>query len=191
MTASVVSLQDRRAAEPAETATLVTREQAETITQNLRNALERAYGLIEHAYKVRCDIAMGYESWAAYVSAEFGPDGLAVPKSERSKVIALFDVAGMSQRAIASATGVSKDTVNRALNSSVSNETVDSDSPATKTGLDGKERAARKPSRSQNPPEDSDEKSSGTPSARRTPKCWPLTNSSIEESLSEAWAKAP
>jgi hypothetical protein len=116
----------------------VTREQAEAITQNIRNAIERAYGGIEHAWKVRADIAMGYGSWAEYVKAEFDTDHLAVPRAERASFVAMLHDAGMSTRAIAASVNVDPKTVRNDLEAGGENSSPEDASSKPVTGTDGK-----------------------------------------------------
>ena len=89
---------------------------------------------IAAAYAERDWAALGYEDWSAYVDGEFGADRLRLSPAYRQKAIEELRLAGLSQRAIASAVGASVGTVNDALASSgVQNRT-----PDDVIGLDGK-----------------------------------------------------
>lgn len=95
---------------------------------------------IADAYAGRDWIALGYDHWYAYVEAEFGEQLARLDRSERREAIGDLRAKGMSTRQIAKATGISKDTVHRAIQSGVSDET-----PATVTGSDGKRHPGSRP----------------------------------------------
>lgn len=106
----------------------------------IRTDLEGLAPLVAAAYKARDWEHFGYDSWTEFVSAEFGNLKLALP--ERQTAVIEMRSTGMSTRAIADVVGASKDTVHRDL-STVSDETVDL--PESVTGVDGKQRPAKRP----------------------------------------------
>ncbi|MFF0009621.1 hypothetical protein ACFYQT_40205 [Streptomyces tibetensis] len=113
---------------------MVTEEQARTLTDRIKVALEGTWLLIQEAYTSRAWAALGYRTWDAYVDAEFRTARLALPKEERAETIQSLRSAGMSTRAIASATGVGVGTVHRDL------ATVPNGTPAGQSvmGVDGR-----------------------------------------------------
>lgn len=101
-------------------------------------------GLIVEAYETRAWLALGYESWDAYVDAEIETDRLRLDRGERQRFVISLRSAGMSTRAIAPAVGASQKTVDRDIRAA--SESDDSDEPmATVTSLDGRRRPATKP----------------------------------------------
>ncbi len=114
--------------------------EARALTDRLRQSAEHTWDLVVEAYTGRAWAALGYGSWDAYCSAEFGSLRLRLPPEERAGITASLRDAGLSVRAIAAATGTSKSTVSRAL-SGVPNGTPE----ATVTGTDGKTYAATRP----------------------------------------------
>lgn len=128
---------------------LPTQEQARALTDRIKVAVEGTWLLIQEAYTSRAWAALGYATWDAYVEAEFRTARLALPKEERAETIQSLRAAGMSVRAISSATGVGVGTVHREL-STVPNGTV----PDRVLSMDGRERPATRPAPS--PPTDGD-----------------------------------
>jgi DNA-binding transcriptional ArsR family regulator len=129
---------------------------ARTLTDRIKVGVEAVWDLVAQAYKGQAHTALGYGSWDEYVTREFGTGRIRLPREEREDVVQSLRDSGMSLRAIAAATGESKDTVARVLEG-VSNETpdpthndpetgeiVDDPEPETKiTGTDGKQYTAR------------------------------------------------
>ena len=93
----------------------MTADEAREITEAIKATVERAWVLIVDAYHRRAWLALGYPTWDAYCVKEFNTAPLAVPREERSEMVRSLRQAGLSQRAIASATGVSQKTVDRDL----------------------------------------------------------------------------
>lgn len=85
-------------------------EEAQSITSEIRSWV-RAYPkeAVAKAYLGRIWLAMGYEDWAEWCDCEL--DGFKLPAVERREVVADLAEHGLSNRAIASAIGVNKDTV--------------------------------------------------------------------------------
>jgi hypothetical protein len=86
-------------------------EEARAITDDIKLRVRQAWELIVEAYQRRAWAVLGYESWDAYCLGEFGGAPLPVPREERPEMVASLRQAGLSQRAIASATGVSQSTI--------------------------------------------------------------------------------
>jgi len=95
------------------------------------------------AYAERDWEVLGYESWEAYVDEEFGADRLRLTPEHRQKAVQELRLAGLSQRAIGSALGVSASTVNADL-AGVQNRTPD-EAPAQVKGVDGKTYTTKTP----------------------------------------------
>lgn len=121
-------------------------DQARRLTDSIKTAVAWTWDLVQEAYFGRAWEALGYLTWDAYCEAEFGTSRLRLPREERSEVVGSLRDAGLSLRAIAAGTGLSKDTVAREL-AAVANET-----PGTVTGTDGKVYPSERPE----PPDDLD-----------------------------------
>lgn len=88
---------------------------ARALTDRIKVGVEAVWELIKQAYTERAWDALGYSSWDDYCTREFGTSRLRLPREERAEVVASLRESGLSQRAIASATGLSQDTVRRDL----------------------------------------------------------------------------
>ncbi|MCX4801736.1 hypothetical protein OG594_08740 [Streptomyces sp. NBC_01214] len=95
--------------------TLPSTEQARTLTDRIKIAVEGTWQLIREAYTSRTWAVLGYDTWDAYCTAEFGETRLRLPREERQEVVASLRESGLSTRAIASATGQSDRQVRRDL----------------------------------------------------------------------------
>lgn len=118
-------------------------ENARELTRKIRVGLEGTYALIIDAFKGRAWTALGYPTWDAYCQGEFGALSLQPPREERQQVILSLREAGMSVRAIGSATDISHMTVVRDLRALEASESplsgVTNVTPEASTiGLDGK-----------------------------------------------------
>lgn len=118
---------------------LPTEQEARALTDRIKVAVEGTWLLIQEAYTSRAWAALGYETWDAYCTAEFGTTRLRLPREERQEVVASLRESGLSVRAIASATGNSTRTVQKDLQ-------VSSSTTPEIRGTDGKTYA---PSRSE------------------------------------------
>lgn len=108
----------------ATTAPRLTADQAQRLTDDIKTDLGSLAANIAEAFTGRAWEALGYDTWDAYTAAEFTLDQFRLPKgAERGEVLAVLREAGMSQRQIASATGLSQATISRAIGDS--NESVD------------------------------------------------------------------
>lgn len=128
---------------------MLTSQAARDLTDQIRTGLEGVYQWIKAAYRGRAWIALGYGSWDEYVTREFGNLSLRPPREDQPQIIASMRDAGMSVRAISSATQLSVGTVHAELPSTVQNRTVDSGNPSKVTGVNGKSYAAKQPRKEQ------------------------------------------
>ncbi|MDQ3028991.1 MAG: hypothetical protein M3R09_02955 [Actinomycetota bacterium] len=112
--------------------------QARALTDRIKVAVEGTWLLIQEAYTSRAWAALGYGTWDAYCTAEFGETRLRLPREERREVVASLRESGLSLRAIASVTGMSAATALR--DARVANET-----PVEVVGSDGKTYAVTPP----------------------------------------------
>ncbi|MEV6737927.1 hypothetical protein AB0N14_13730 [Streptomyces sp. NPDC051104] len=94
---------------------LPTREEARALTDRIKIAVEGTWQLIREAYTSRTWAVLGYDTWDAYCTAEFGETRLRLPREERQEVVASLRDSGLSVRAIAAATGNSTRTVQKDL----------------------------------------------------------------------------
>lgn len=90
---------------------LASQDQARTLTDRIKVAVEGTWLLIQEAYTSRAWAALGYSTWDAYCTAEFGETRLRLPREERQEVVASLRESGLSVRAIAAATGSSVGTI--------------------------------------------------------------------------------
>lgn len=93
-------------------------EAARRLTDQIKAAVEVTWQLIIDAYVTRAWSVLGYSTWDDYCTREFGASRLRLPREERSEVVGSLRDAGLSNRAIAAATGESEPTVRRALGAS-------------------------------------------------------------------------
>lgn len=117
-------------------------DQARRLTDRIKVAIEGTWQLIQEAYLTRAWAALGYATWDEYCTREFGTSRLRLPREERQEVVGSLRDAGLSTRAIAAATGISKNTVTEDLREVSQIGTV-----AQVTGMNGKTYAATQPPR--------------------------------------------
>jgi len=97
----------------------LTRAGAKALTAEIRAAMRNviewvatAVDLIERAWAMRADTALGYESWDAYCRAEFAAlREIRIPTDVRPEIVAALAEAGMSTRKIGSALHLADQTV--------------------------------------------------------------------------------
>jgi RNA polymerase subunit RPABC4/transcription elongation factor Spt4 len=95
---------------------LSTPAEAAARAEEIRGHLTLGFGKLTVAREKRDDLALGYPSWWAYVSGEFGDlDALGLPAEERRHVVSSMRADGMSQRVIAERLDTSVGTVNADL----------------------------------------------------------------------------
>jgi hypothetical protein len=112
-------------------------EEARAITDDIKLRVRQAWELIVEAYQRRAWAVLGYESWDAYRITEFGGAPLRLPREERPEMVASLREAGLSQRAIASATGVSQSTIRDDVAQVSRNYSPDADPDADPDGYAG------------------------------------------------------
>lgn len=92
------------------------------------------------AYRDRDWITLGYQSWEWYIEGEYSAERLRLSPEHRQKAVEELRLAGLSQRAIGSALGVSQETVRRDLSGDTNV------SPESVLGADGKSYSTSRPS---------------------------------------------
>jgi hypothetical protein len=113
--------------------------EARQLTREIADTLALAWDKIVEAYQRRVWEPLGYRSWDCYCRAELGSTRLRLPSEEREEAVRSLRSAGLSTRAIASATGISKDTVRRTMGGSHAPLADANPHPAPAvTGLNGK-----------------------------------------------------
>jgi protein gp37 len=129
-------------------------DQARTLTDRIKVAVEGTWQMIREAYTSRAWAALGYESWDAYCAAEFGTSRLALPREERREVVASLAESGLSVRAIAAVTATPRETVRRDLAGDPFPTGGGSPARPPVQGIDGK--TYTQPVRQSAPPSDED-----------------------------------
>jgi hypothetical protein len=134
-------------------------DEARDLTDQIKAGIEATWQLVVRAYTDGTWRALGHDSWDAYCKSEFGGCKLRLPREERSEVVVSLKDAGLSNRAIASATGISEPTVRREL-ARASNDAPDEE-PRPVIGTDGKtyrQEPRPKPEPQDQPPPSYDER---------------------------------
>ncbi|MET3803938.1 hypothetical protein ABIB25_000924 [Nakamurella sp. UYEF19] len=103
----------------------ITEVEARYLTERIRIGLAQVWQLLESAYVDRAWAALGYPSWDDYCAREFGETRIPIPKEERETVVRSLREAGLSYRAIESATDMSSRTIRRSADSTGANAPVD------------------------------------------------------------------
>lgn len=88
-----------------------TEAEAREHTDLLKFDLERVWDSVTEAYVRGAHRALGYDSWDDYCRTEFGSSRLGLPREERAEAVKSLREAGLSLRAISSATGADVKTV--------------------------------------------------------------------------------
>lgn len=108
-----------------ETTPLLTESEARRLTLRIGLLLDSAAGVLDNlsasireARDRRADLALGYESWAEYATAEFGDRTAGLAPAIRRELVASLSVEvegspALSTRQIAPAVGVSRDTISK------------------------------------------------------------------------------
>lgn len=104
--------------------------EARALTDQIKVAVEATWELVKRAYVERAWAVLGYDGWDDYCTREFGTSRLRLPREERAEVVASLRESGLSVRAIAAATGLSRGTIG--------NEVSKNGHLAEITGTDGK-----------------------------------------------------
>lgn len=98
-------------ADTGEVVDLLDRSEARDLTDRIKVELSATWDLITEAYQRRAWAALGFDTWDAYCKGEFGASRIKLPSEERREVVSSLRDAGLSTRAIAAATGASRNTV--------------------------------------------------------------------------------
>ena len=111
---------------------MLTWDDARALTDRIKVNLGTTWELVVDAYLGRAWAALGYKSWGAYCAAELDTQYVKLPRETRMEAVAQLYGSGMSLRAVAEATGYSRETIRRDLagDTNVSGDTV---------GMDGRE----------------------------------------------------
>jgi hypothetical protein len=125
----------------------MTRSEAVTLTEtiatlagSIADDLEDLAALVNHARDGRADIALGYQSWPAYVAAVVGAVHTQ-DREQRRTIVGYLSEQGLSTRAIAPIVGVDQATVIRdraAIGDANASPDPEPTAPQPITGLDGK-----------------------------------------------------
>lgn len=115
---------------------------ARELTEQIAEGLADVHSLIVQAWEGRAWEALGYETWDAWIDANFRGLQLRPPREQRKEVVQSMREAGMSVRAISHATDLGVGTIHRAT-AGVPNGTPGESSNVV--GLDGKSYTPPKP----------------------------------------------
>lgn len=115
-------------------------EEARALTDEIRASMEELAPVVTRAYKGRVWIALGYESWEAWVAGELGGP-LRLGRNDRKQAVAELRQAGMSTRGIGTALGVHHDTIAEDVKELSEIRQL----PDSLTGTDGKTYSAVRP----------------------------------------------
>jgi hypothetical protein len=122
------------------------------LADTVRDNLHKIAALVEEAKQGQIHVALGFNSWTAYLADALGGQ-LKLDTDARRAVVALMSGHGASQRTIAQAVGTSQKTVSRDLQVSHNDspegpwESPAVGGPDLSTGLDGKTYSRDRPAR--------------------------------------------
>ena len=108
---------------------------AERLVQEIRVMDAELWEKMMDLYEGRAWIALGYSSWGELCDTEFKANNFRIPREDRREIVMSMRERGMSTRAIGKAIGVGYDTVQREINATDRNRSVEEI-----TGLDGRTR---------------------------------------------------
>ncbi len=111
---------------------MLTWDDARALTDRIKVNLGVTWELVTEAYLGRAWTALGYESWAIYCREELDLRHLRLPRDKRMEGVAALYASGMSLRAVAEATGYSRETIRRDV-------AGDTNVSAESLGMDGRE----------------------------------------------------
>src|SRR5699024_11172529 len=117
----------------------LTPDRARDLTDKIRAGLEGVFEMIKSAYSGFAWASLGYGSWDEYVQREFGNLTLRPPREDREEILSSMRDAGMSIRAIATATQLSYGTVHSSLAASQGDQNrspVHADGAEPRAGID-------------------------------------------------------
>lgn len=92
---------------------VLSEDEARELTGRIRQTGSVLWSQIVKAFQGRAWAVMGYDSWDEYCDTEFDGARLKLPREERTMVVASLADAGMSNKSIAAAIGVTPMTVGR------------------------------------------------------------------------------
>ena len=122
----------------------LTEADARELTDQIAEGLADVHSLIVQAWEGRVWEPLGYETWDAWIDANFRGLQLRPPREQRDEVVQSMREAGMSMRAISQATDLSYSTVQRVAPAGDPNGSPEESSNVV--GLDGK--SYKKPKKS-------------------------------------------
>lgn len=134
---------------------------------------DKLIDLVGQAKAGNAHIALGYDSWTAYLADVLGDEPLRLARDDRRELVAALTAEGMSTRAIAPIVGVGKSTVDRDIDAPVPSGTP-VPRPAI-TGRDGKSYTPPPPKPPANVDPDTGE-IAPAPTRDRAPSRKPLTD---------------
>lgn len=86
-------------------------ERIRLTAHSARESIEKLHQLVDDAKAGNAHLALGYQSWTAYLSEVLGEEPLRLARDQRQELVGYLAGEGMSTRAIAPIVGVSQDTV--------------------------------------------------------------------------------
>ena len=158
--AEVVTLLDENAARKLDTRIRLT---AGTVRDNFAKLQD----YVHEAKTGEIHRALGFKSWTAYLSDALGAQPLMVDREQRHELVEYLSNEGMSTRAIASVTGMNRETVRQGVKAGLGGKKL---SPrSSTTGLDGKQymRKHHQPT----PPKSATNSHPDSPTDRSEPTC--------------------
>lgn len=102
--------------EDTTTAIAISFEDARALTDQIKQSRDDLWELVIRAYQAEAWKVLEYDTWDAYMTQEFGDSRLALPREKRKGTVQSLRDNGLSIRAIASATGKAKSTIEADLN---------------------------------------------------------------------------
>lgn len=114
----------------------LTESDARELTDQIAEGLADVHSLIVQAWEGRVWEPLGFETWDAWIDANFRGLQLRPPREQRDEVVQSMREAGMSMRAISQATDLSYSTVQRVAPAGDPNGSPEESSNVV--GLDGK-----------------------------------------------------
>ena len=98
----------------------------------VRDGVEKLQSLLEEAKEGHVHVALGYQSWPAYIADVMGEEPLRLSRDDRREIVHYLTGEGMSTRAIGQVIGVNNATVKRDRDAGVAFATP---SPETDDGV--------------------------------------------------------
>ncbi|NKS70688.1 hypothetical protein GS584_18965 [Rhodococcus hoagii] len=133
--AEVVTLLDENAARKLDTRIRLT---AGTVRDNFAKLQD----YVHEAKTGEIHLALGFKSWTAYLADALGERPLMVDREQRRELVEYLSSEGMSTRAIATVTGVNRETVRQEVKATAGDKKLSSENRTT--GLDGKEYSSKR-----------------------------------------------